>query len=60
MLVIVIFIIATSVRILREYERAVIFRLGRSARAMVNPGGQGHGQPEAAGGPASWRSWRCP
>jgi len=38
-----IFFIGWSVRILREYERAVIFRLGRSARAIVNPGGQGHG-----------------
>ena len=38
-----IFFIGWSVRILREYERAVIFRLGRSARAIVNPGGQGYG-----------------
>src|SRR5215831_11199534 len=29
-----IFFIGWSVRILREYERAVIFRLGRSARAI--------------------------
>ena len=42
-LVALIFFIGWGVRILREYERAVIFRLGRSARAIVNPGGQGHG-----------------
>ena len=33
--VIVIFVIATSVRILREYERAVIFRFGRRANAVL-------------------------
>ena len=38
-----IFFIGSFVRVLREYERAVIFRLGRSARALVNPGGQGNG-----------------
>jgi len=27
------------VRILREYERAVIFRFGRQSRAIVNPAG---------------------
>ena len=37
------FVLATCVRILREYERAVIFRLGRTARAVFNPGGQGNG-----------------
>ena len=41
--VIVIFIMATSVRILREYERAVIFRFGRRANAIFNPGGDGSG-----------------
>jgi regulator of protease activity HflC (stomatin/prohibitin superfamily) len=30
-------------RILREYERAVIFRFGRIARAIWNPGGDGTG-----------------
>jgi regulator of protease activity HflC (stomatin/prohibitin superfamily) len=35
--------IGSFVRVLREYERAVIFRLGRTARALVNPGGQGNG-----------------
>jgi regulator of protease activity HflC (stomatin/prohibitin superfamily) len=38
-----VFFIASFVRILREYERAVIFRLGRSARSILNPGGQGNG-----------------
>ena len=42
-LVAVIFFIGSFARILREYERAVIFRLGRSARAILNPGGQGQG-----------------
>ena len=37
------FVISSSARILREYERAVIFRLGRSARSIFNPGGQGNG-----------------
>jgi regulator of protease activity HflC (stomatin/prohibitin superfamily) len=41
--VIVIFVMATSVRILRDYERAVIFRFGRRANAVVNPGGDGSG-----------------
>ena len=38
------FFLSRRVRILREYERAVIFRLGRSARAIFNPGdGSGPG-----------------
>jgi regulator of protease activity HflC (stomatin/prohibitin superfamily) len=37
------FFFASYVRVLREYERAVIFRLGRTARAVLNPGGQGNG-----------------
>ena len=37
------FFIGSFARILREYERAVIFRLGRSAKAVLNPGGQGNG-----------------
>ena len=39
----VIFFLGSFARILREYERAVIFRLGRSARAILNPGGEGRG-----------------
>ncbi len=42
-LIAVLFFVGSFVRILREYERAVIFRLGRSARAVLNPGGQGNG-----------------
>ena len=41
--VVVIFFIGSFARILREYERAVIFRLGRTARAILNPGGNGNG-----------------
>jgi len=37
------FFITSFVRILREYERAVIFRLGRTARGVLNPGGEGNG-----------------
>jgi regulator of protease activity HflC (stomatin/prohibitin superfamily) len=43
LLVVVLFVLSSFVRILREYERAVIFRLGRSAKAVLNPGGQGNG-----------------
>jgi len=39
----VVFLIGSFARILREYERAVIFRLGRTARAILNPGGTGSG-----------------
>ncbi|MGH7312581.1 MAG: slipin family protein, partial [Candidatus Rokuibacteriota bacterium] len=39
----IVFIFGSAVRILREYERGVIFRLGRSARAVLNPGGDGRG-----------------
>ena len=41
--VIALFVIGSSVRILREYERAVIFRFGRRASAVLNPGGDGSG-----------------
>jgi len=37
------FFIGSFVRTLREYERAVIFRLGRSTTAILNPGGKGNG-----------------
>ncbi len=37
------FLLSSMARVLREYERAVIFRLGRSARAIFNLGGQGNG-----------------
>jgi regulator of protease activity HflC (stomatin/prohibitin superfamily) len=42
-IVIAVFVIATSVRILREYERGVIFRFGRRSNAIFNPGGDGSG-----------------
>jgi regulator of protease activity HflC (stomatin/prohibitin superfamily) len=42
-IVIAVFVIASSVRILREYERGVIFRFGRRANAVFNPGGDGSG-----------------
>lgn len=43
LIVFLIFLILTGVKILREYERAVIFRLGRVAKAILNPGGDGSG-----------------
>jgi regulator of protease activity HflC (stomatin/prohibitin superfamily) len=42
-IVVIVIVMATSVRILRDYERAVIFRFGRRANAVVNPGGDGSG-----------------
>jgi regulator of protease activity HflC (stomatin/prohibitin superfamily) len=42
MIAVVIFI-GSYAKILREYERGVIFRLGRTARAILNPGGSGNG-----------------
>jgi regulator of protease activity HflC (stomatin/prohibitin superfamily) len=38
-----VYVLATSARILREYERAVIFRLGCVAKAIINIGGEGNG-----------------
>jgi len=43
LLILALFIVASSVRILPEYERAVIFRLGRLAKAVINVGGTGNG-----------------
>ncbi len=42
-LLIAFFVLLNSVRILREYERAVIFRFGRQSPAIINPGGDGTG-----------------
>ena len=42
-ILIVVLLIGSSVRILREYERGVIFRLGKKARSVFNPGGDGLG-----------------
>ncbi|GJQ20985.1 MAG: membrane protein [Bacteroidia bacterium] len=36
-------VLISSIRILREYERGVIFRFGRLARAFINLGGTGNG-----------------
>ena len=41
--VIALFVLFNSVRILRDYERAVIFRFGRQSPAIINPGGDGNG-----------------
>jgi regulator of protease activity HflC (stomatin/prohibitin superfamily) len=38
-----VFLLSSAVRILREYERGVIFRFGRLARSIWNPGGDGNG-----------------
>jgi regulator of protease activity HflC (stomatin/prohibitin superfamily) len=38
-----IYVLANAVRVLREYERAVVFRLGRLSKALLNPGGHGNG-----------------
>ena len=43
LIVFLVFLILSGVKILREYERAVIFRLGRVAKALLNPGGDGSG-----------------
>ena len=42
-LVIAFLLLYNMARILREYERGVIFRFGRLARAVWNPGGEGNG-----------------
>jgi len=41
--IIAVYVIGSSVRILREYERGVIFRFGRRSNAVFNPGGDGSG-----------------
>jgi len=40
---IVVLYLLNSIKILRDYERAVIFRLGRLSKALINPGGSGNG-----------------
>ena len=42
-LIILLYIVFSSFRILREYERGVIFRFGRRTNAIFNPGGDGSG-----------------
>ena len=41
LVILFLFLFMSGVKILREYERAVIFRLGRVAKALWNPGGEG-------------------
>jgi len=41
--VIILLWVSTCLNVMREYERAVIFRLGRLSKALVNPGGTGNG-----------------
>ncbi len=43
LIILALFLLQNTVRVLREYERAVIFRLGKLARAFLNPGGGGNG-----------------
>ncbi len=42
-IIILLYILSSAVKILREYERAVVFRLGRLSKALINPGGNGNG-----------------
>ena len=42
-LVVLLYFLASSFKVLNEYERGVIFRFGRLARAIINPGGEGNG-----------------
>jgi regulator of protease activity HflC (stomatin/prohibitin superfamily) len=43
LIIVVIYLFSSAVRVLREYERGVVFRLGRLSRALFNPGGNGNG-----------------
>ena len=40
---VILILIFSGVKILKEYERVVIFRFGRVAKALLNPGGEGNG-----------------
>ena len=42
-IIVILYILSSAVKILREYERAVVFRLGRLSKALLNPGGSGNG-----------------
>ena len=42
-IVLAVSLISSSLKVLREYERAVVFRLGRISKALLNPGGNGNG-----------------
>jgi regulator of protease activity HflC (stomatin/prohibitin superfamily) len=41
--IVLLYILTSAVKVLREYERAVVFRLGRLSKALINPGGGGNG-----------------
>lgn len=43
LLIVVLVFIANTAKVLNEYERCVIFRLGKTTRALVNIGGNGNG-----------------
>jgi regulator of protease activity HflC (stomatin/prohibitin superfamily) len=43
LIILAVYLFSSAVRILREYERGVVFRLGRLSRALLNPGGSGNG-----------------
>jgi len=42
-LILLVYLFGSAVRVLREYERGVVFRLGRVSKALLNPGGSGNG-----------------
>jgi regulator of protease activity HflC (stomatin/prohibitin superfamily) len=42
-IIVLLYILTSAVKVLREYERAVVFRLGRLSKALLNPGGGGNG-----------------
>jgi regulator of protease activity HflC (stomatin/prohibitin superfamily) len=39
----VVFFLGSFIRVVPEYERVIIFRLGRKTKAVLNPGGDGNG-----------------
>ena len=41
--VVALFFLGSFIRIVPEYERVIIFRLGRRTKAIFNPGGDGNG-----------------
>src|SRR5207245_1172555 len=43
LVVVVAVLFASFIKIVPEYERVIIFRLGRRTKALLNPGGQGNG-----------------
>src|SRR3989337_1579560 len=43
LVIVALYLLSTTVKVLREYERAVIFRLGKLAKAVLNPRGTGNG-----------------